>query len=111
MYPLTPQLVFLYKLVPGAASSSFGTHVASLAGVPSDVVQRAEKISTDFAAQFKTRMSSRKIASLSMSAQADFAFLAKVAQQGAAALSENPVRRKETLGIIRKAIATYNIGA
>lgn len=34
------ELVFLYTLVRGAASSSFGAHVASLADVPSDVAER-----------------------------------------------------------------------
>ncbi|KAI6129543.1 muts domain V-domain-containing protein [Pisolithus croceorrhizus] len=54
------ELVFLYKLVEGVASSSFGTHVASLAGVPSGVVSRAEVISSDFAKQFKARIDGQK---------------------------------------------------
>jgi len=39
----------LYKLINGVASSSFGAHVAHLAGVP-HVVRRAE---VDFAKKFK----------------------------------------------------------
>ncbi|KAJ7929330.1 muts domain V-domain-containing protein [Mycena leptocephala] len=38
-------IVFLYKLVEGVATSSFGTHVANLAGVPLEVVERADVIS------------------------------------------------------------------
>jgi DNA mismatch repair protein MSH5 len=37
-------LVFLYRLTPGHVGPSFGVHVAHLAGVEKNVVQRAEKI-------------------------------------------------------------------
>ncbi|HEY6565186.1 MAG TPA: DNA mismatch repair protein MutS, partial [Pirellulaceae bacterium] len=37
-------VVFLYKVVPGAADRSYGIHVARLAGIPSVVNQRAEEI-------------------------------------------------------------------
>lgn len=50
------QLIFLYKLIHGVAESSFGTHVANLAGVPLDVVKRADLISKDFAKQFKEKL-------------------------------------------------------
>jgi hypothetical protein len=45
-------IVFLYKLIPGAADESFGLNVAQLAGLPSSVVQRAAVI----ARQFKQRL-------------------------------------------------------
>ncbi|KAJ3556566.1 hypothetical protein NM688_g1958 [Phlebia brevispora] len=54
------ELVFLYKLVEGVASSSFGTHVANLAGVPIEVVERADVVSKDFARQFKEKIEGRK---------------------------------------------------
>ncbi len=38
------QIVFLRKIVPGAADRSYGLHVARLAGVPGTVVERAEEI-------------------------------------------------------------------
>jgi DNA mismatch repair protein MSH6 len=70
------QLVFLYKLVSGIASSSFGTHVASLAGVPTTVVDRADVVSKDFAKQFKEKIEGkRKQARLPLVLQADFAYL------------------------------------
>src|ERR1700691_1074012 len=56
----TSQLVFLYKLVEGVASSSFGTHVANLAGVPIEVVKRAEVVSEDFARQFKEKLEGKQ---------------------------------------------------
>ena len=37
------QILFLRKLCPGGVAHSFGIHVARLAGMPSDVVYRAEK--------------------------------------------------------------------
>jgi DNA mismatch repair protein MSH6 len=73
----------LFKLVEGVATSSFGTHVANLAGVPLAVVERANTISKTFAEQFQQRMKDRKTRNaseqLSISAQADFVHLYKLA--------------------------------
>ena len=38
------QVVFLHKILPGAADKSYGIHVARLAGVPSPVVERSKQI-------------------------------------------------------------------
>lgn len=38
------KIVFLKKVVPGAAGSSYGIHVASLAGIPQSVLKRAENL-------------------------------------------------------------------
>jgi DNA mismatch repair protein MutS len=38
------QVVFLHKILSGAADKSYGIHVARLAGVPSGVVERAKQI-------------------------------------------------------------------
>jgi DNA mismatch repair protein MutS len=38
------QLAFLHKIVPGAADKSYGIHVAQLAGVPKEVLERARTI-------------------------------------------------------------------
>ena len=38
------EVVFLHKIVPGAADKSYGIHVARLAGVPPQVVERAKQI-------------------------------------------------------------------
>jgi DNA mismatch repair protein MSH6 len=97
-------LIFLYKLTDGNASSSFGTHVASLAGVPSSVVGRAEKISKDFALQFQKKMDSRRTSSLSLTAQADFAYLCKLAT-GNVELDKDVARQRRVLEIIKAAAA------
>jgi DNA mismatch repair protein MutS len=38
------QVVFLRKIVPGGADKSYGVHVAQLAGIPRQVVRRAEEV-------------------------------------------------------------------
>ena len=42
------QLVFLHQVVPGAADKSWGVHVAQLAGVPADVIDRARSLLLEF---------------------------------------------------------------
>ncbi len=43
-------VVFLHKIVPGAADRSYGVHVARLAGLPRPVVARAQEILADLEA-------------------------------------------------------------
>ena len=38
------EVVFLHKIIPGAADKSYGIHVARLAGVPKEIVERAKDI-------------------------------------------------------------------
>jgi len=38
------QVVFLHKILPGAADKSYGIHVARLAGVPGGVIERSKQI-------------------------------------------------------------------
>lgn len=47
-------IVFLHELVRGSAERSFGIHVAQLAGMPRDVVQRANEILQDLEAHAVT---------------------------------------------------------
>lgn len=104
------QLIFLYKLVEGVASSSFGTHVANLAGVPLDVVKRAEIISKDFAQQFKARLEGKQkkaaTARLPLVAQADFAYLHGLAT-GKHQMPENVIRRNEVLMRLKETVRRY----
>ncbi|KZT01205.1 DNA mismatch repair protein Msh6 [Laetiporus sulphureus 93-53] len=103
------ELIFLYKLVEGVASSSFGTHVASLAGVPTDVVERADVISTDFAAKFKEKIEGKKSRAsgrLPLVAQADFAYLYGLAT-GKYEMPENRMRQKDVLKILKGAVQNY----
>ncbi len=44
------KVVFLHKVVPGAADRSYGVHVAQLAGLPRPVIARAQEILADLEA-------------------------------------------------------------
>jgi DNA mismatch repair protein MSH6 len=95
------QLLFLYKLVDGVATGSFGTHVANLAGVPLDVVTRAETISKDFAKQFNEKQARKKVA-MPVTTQADFAYLVKLATS--MSLDSDATKTKETLSILKRSV-------
>ncbi|MBI3957622.1 MAG: DNA mismatch repair protein MutS, partial [Chloroflexi bacterium] len=41
------QVVFLHRILPGKADRSYGVHVAQMAGLPKQVVHRAEEILDD----------------------------------------------------------------
>jgi len=100
------ELVFLYKLVSGIASSSFGTHVASLAGVPTTVVDRADVVSKDFAKQFKEKIEGkRKQARLPLVLQADFAYLMGLVS-GKELLPEDRAKAREVLKGLKGAVRT-----
>lgn len=51
---LKDSVLFLRKLVPGGSAHSFGIHVAKMAGMPSLVVQKAQKILKKLEASHKT---------------------------------------------------------
>lgn len=96
----------MYKLVEGVASSSFGTHVANLAGVPLAVVERAKVVSKDFAKHFQEKVEGKKnkaAGRLPIVAQADFAYLYKLAT-GALEMPADRVRRREVLRVLKGAV-------
>ncbi|KAF9069417.1 muts domain V-domain-containing protein [Rhodocollybia butyracea] len=103
-------IVFLYKLVEGVATSSFGTHVANLAGVPIEVVKRADVISKNFAEQFKAKLEEKQKTRVSgrlpLVAQADFTYLIQLAT-GKVQLPEDPVRRKVIMSMMKKVVQTH----
>ncbi|PBK99844.1 DNA mismatch repair protein msh6 [Armillaria gallica] len=103
-------IVFLYKLIDGVATSSFGTHVANLAGVPLEVVERADLVSKKFAQQFKERLeakqSQRATSRLPLVAQADFTYLYSLAT-GKIELPQDPMRQKLMLTLLKKTVQNY----
>lgn len=99
-------MIWLYKLIEGSAPSSFGTHVASLAGVPKDVVERADKVSQDFSRQFAQRLSGKTTGRLPVSALVDLAFLARVAQ-GKAQLDDDKAKGKKVIKILKEVAKGY----
>ncbi|KAF8342825.1 uncharacterized protein EI90DRAFT_2902817 [Cantharellus anzutake] len=103
------QLIFTYKLTNGVATSSFGTHVASLAGVPSTVVDRAEVVSKDFARQFQEKLAKKRLASttLPLAAQADFVYLFKTALHLSSQPDANNSKTAEVLECLKANAARY----
>jgi len=81
--------------------------VANLAGVPVDVVERAEVISKDFASKFKEKIEGRRKQSassrLSIDTQADLVYLYKLAR-GICELDGDAVRRREVLRGLKSSI-------
>jgi DNA mismatch repair protein MutS len=55
-------VVFLHKIVPGAADKSYGIHVARLAGVPREVNERAKQVLAQLEAEHLDREGRPKIA-------------------------------------------------
>lgn len=87
------------------ATGSFGTHVANLAGVPAEVVFRAEAISQDYAKQFKEKLSKRSNIGLPLTLQADFAYLWRLST-GQMTPNENT---KNTLNVLRNFIKSQRL--
>jgi DNA mismatch repair protein MutS len=55
-------IVFLHRIVPGAASQSYGIHVARLAGVPKPVVRRSREILDELQRGFSRESKSPQLA-------------------------------------------------
>ncbi|KAJ7184166.1 hypothetical protein C8R46DRAFT_1063114 [Mycena filopes] len=93
-------IVFLYKLVEGVATSSFGTHV----------VERADIISKKFAQQFQEKLRDRQkndaTSRLPLVAQADFAYLYGLGT-GKIEMPADPARCREVLARLKKTVRCY----
>ncbi|MCH9022150.1 MAG: DNA mismatch repair protein MutS, partial [Planctomycetes bacterium] len=46
------QVIFLHKIIPGRTDKSYGVHVARLAGIPQNVIERAEEILVELESNF-----------------------------------------------------------
>jgi DNA mismatch repair protein MSH6 len=104
------QLIWLYKLIQGTAPSSFGTHVASLAGVPQDVVARADQVSQDFSRQFTQRLTGKTAGKLPIAALVDLAFMAKLAAHDKGSMDNKEDvegKRRKTLRILKEVAKGY----
>ncbi|WWC67072.1 uncharacterized protein I206_100979 [Kwoniella pini CBS 10737] len=106
------QVVFLYKLIPGVAESSHGTHVAQMAGVPMEVVQRAQTVSDEFFKAFNVKLTKKRKSNLSLMGQSDFSFLIKLINS----LTNNNdggIQSKASLGeqleVVRECIGRYEL--
>ncbi len=57
-------VVFLYQLENGQAASSYGLNVASLAGLPPDILKVAHTMSTQLEKEMVTRLSKDTVQTL-----------------------------------------------
>ena len=80
--------------------------MASLAGVPASIVERADAVSEDFSRQFAERLAGRTAGSVPVTAQVDLSYLCKLVT-GKLTLDENSVRKREVLKILKIAARSY----
>src|SRR5207237_19987 len=74
------RVVFLRKVVPGAASRSYGIHVAKLAGLPELVLRRAREILANLEAQELDEAGRPALASARRKARAQLGLFAPPAE-------------------------------
>ncbi|ORY88074.1 muts domain V-domain-containing protein [Leucosporidium creatinivorum] len=112
----TRAVVFLYKLINGSSPKSYGPHVASMAGLPDTLVQRAISISKQFETTSRAReREMRANESLPLTLQADAAFLVHFAKLGLAEVLQNGKgmekgQLRRTLEIIREGVRRASEG-
>ena len=46
------EVIFLHKIIPGGTDKSYGIHVAKLAGIPQNIVNRSNEILNDLETTF-----------------------------------------------------------
>lgn len=70
-------ITFLYKLEPGASNGSFGMHVASMCGVPKDIVDAAEVAAQELehTSKLKKVKNQKLLSELPLGLQSDFSWL------------------------------------
>jgi len=64
------EVIFLHKIVPGGADRSYGVHVARLAGVPKDVIDRARGILPQIQAHLAENLNMPELANRARAAAA-----------------------------------------
>ncbi|KAJ8294900.1 DNA mismatch repair protein msh6 [Rhodotorula toruloides] len=103
----TREVVFLYKLIDGSSPKSYGPHVAAMAGLSESIVERAIAISKQFEETSRAReLAMRANETLPLTAQADAAFLIKLAKLKLAdgKYTGDTKQLLRTLDIVRKAV-------
>ena len=66
------KIVFLHKIVPGAADKSYGIHVAQLAGVPAEVNNRAQDILAQLESQHLDEGNARPVVKPASTSRGEF---------------------------------------
>ena len=79
------EVTFLYKLIDGISEKSYGMNVAAMAGVPHDVVEKAEEAAREFELGSRLAKSlelSGRGTEVSLALQSDFAWLGRLTKEG-----------------------------
>ncbi|CAH7683992.1 muts domain V-domain-containing protein [Phakopsora pachyrhizi] len=100
----TREVVFLYKLASGISPKSYGPHVAKMAGISSQIVQRAISISEEFEKDSKERFKNKKRSNgnhFNLVTQADTAFLINLVKNGLNDKTAGPKEKLEALKRIK----------
>ena len=77
------EVTFLYKLIDGISEKSYGMNVAAMAGVPHEVVVKAEESAREFELGSRLAKSLEQAgrgSELPLALQSDFAWLGKLAK-------------------------------
>ena len=82
------EVVFLHKIVPGGTDQSYGIHVARLAGVPKDVIDRAKTIMPQIQAQLAEGLDMPELAQRARQAAAQMNLFADPASRVARDLKD-----------------------
>ena len=78
-----------------------------MAGVPNDVVARADQVSAEFFESFNAKFESRRQSALPLVAHADFAWLIRLVQGEVSDKTMGQANAGKQLAIIKQAIGRY----
>ncbi len=94
------EIVFLHEVVAGAADRSYGVHVAELAGLPPQVIARAQKILAELEAQGRRAPVKKMIAELPLFAHAPPAKKHDPLRETLAAIDPDALTPREALAAL-----------
>ncbi|CAG8546606.1 8518_t:CDS:10 [Diversispora eburnea] len=83
------EVTFLYKLVPGVCPKSYGMNVANMAGIPRQIVDRAEMIASKFEQTSRLQDVLTARSSIPITTHCDFVYLLKTAVKNGGPLVED----------------------
>jgi DNA mismatch repair protein MutS len=99
------EVIFLHKIVRGGTDQSYGVHVARLAGVPKDVIQRARQILPQIQAQLADQLDMPELAKRARQAAAQMNLFADPAQHVARKIKDadlDNLTPMQALDLLRK---------
>src|SRR6185295_5890944 len=83
------EVTFLYKLISGVCPKSYGMNVANMAGIPRQIVDRAEMIASKFEQTSRLQDVLTARSSIPITTHCDFVYLLKTAVKNGGTLVED----------------------